>query len=137
MNIGVVGSRSFEDYDLLTRTLDRVRQMFPEHEITIVSGGAAGADTLAAKYADDVLKKKATVFLPDVGVYGSPAAYKHRNRLIVEESDFVVAFWNGVSRGTHDTMNKTTKAGKPILVVPFEAEPLPRKQHPAATAKGM
>lgn len=120
MNIGVVGTRTFEDYDLLQRTLDRVRLMFHDKELTIVSGGARGADSLAEAYSNSVLKKDAIVFSPDFATYGSPAAFKRRNQQIVDASDFVVAFWDGRSRGTNDSMNKATRAGKPILVVPFD-----------------
>ena len=47
MRYSVIGSREFEDYDLLEKTLDK-------HFIyQIVSGGAKGADTLAARYANE------------------------------------------------------------------------------------
>ena len=49
MKVGVIGSRSFTDYDLLKSELDKIREV---SEITcIVSGGAQGADILAERYA--------------------------------------------------------------------------------------
>lgn len=119
MKIGVVGTRSFTDYDLMTRTINRVRKMFDERDITIVSGGAPGADSLAEVYSKEIMGKEPIVFPPDKERYGVPAAFKRRNQQIIDESQFIVAFWNGASRGTHDSMNKATRAGKPILVVPF------------------
>lgn len=118
MNIGVVGSRTFEDYDLLKRTLDRVRLMFHERDIHIVSGGAQGADTLAEQYSNQVLGKQAKVFPADWKTYGRAAGFR-RNQFIVDDSDMIIAFWDGCSRGTQNTMNRATKAGKPVLVVPF------------------
>ena len=44
----VVGSRSFDNYELLESTLDKL--LINYREITIVSGGAKGADTLAEEY---------------------------------------------------------------------------------------
>lgn len=42
MKIAIIGSRTFEDYQLLCDIMER----FQDEDITIVSGGAKGADTL-------------------------------------------------------------------------------------------
>lgn len=39
-----------------------------------------------------------------------------RNGLIVAQADRVVAFWDGQSRGTKDTIDKARKAGKPVEI---------------------
>jgi predicted Rossmann fold nucleotide-binding protein DprA/Smf involved in DNA uptake len=117
MNIGIVGSRTFNDFDLLLRTINRICKMFAEHEITIVSGGAQGADYLAEEYAKEN-DLKTIIFKAEWEIYGKAAGFA-RNRHIVDSSDFLVAFWDGKSRGTNNTMNKAIKTGKPILVVPF------------------
>lgn len=39
-----------------------------------------------------------------------------RNGLIVASSGRIVAFWDGHSRGTADTISKAKKAGKPVIV---------------------
>jgi len=132
MKIAVVGSRTFTDYDLLRRTLDRVRLMFHDRDITIVSGGAPGADSLAERYSQAVLNKHPIVYKAEWSTYGKVAGFR-RNREIVDESDFVVAFWDGVSRGTNHTMNLTTKVGKPILVVPFDSKPPENQEQMAAS----
>jgi hypothetical protein len=41
------------------------------------------------------------------------AAY-HRNRWIVDDADHVVAFWNGTSRGTADTIDVARHSHKPV-----------------------
>lgn len=49
MNVAVVGSRNFKDYELMKSELDKIDIAF------IISGGAFGADSLAARYSIDVL----------------------------------------------------------------------------------
>ena len=58
MKIAIIGSRTFEAYDLLVNALK-------EYNITeIVSGGANGADSLAEKYAKEN-NISAKIFYPD------------------------------------------------------------------------
>lgn len=40
-----------------------------------------------------------------------------RNRDIVRMADVVVTFWDGVSRGTGNTIDLASKAGKKVIVV--------------------
>lgn len=47
----IAGSRDFNNYDLLKKKCDYLLSNQNEKEIHIVSGGARGADTLAARYA--------------------------------------------------------------------------------------
>ena len=123
MNIGVVGSRSFHDYDRLKEVLDReiknARLYKPERNIWIVSGGARGADTLARRYAysryPDI---EYTEYKPDWEKYGKKAGMV-RNLEIVRNSNHIVAFWNGKSKGTKHTIATARRAGKNVKVVGF------------------
>lgn len=47
----VVGSRTFDDYELMKKKLDHILKNY--HRIVIVSGGARGADSLAERYAKE------------------------------------------------------------------------------------
>lgn len=40
----------------------------------------------------------------------------YRNGLIVRGADRLIAFWDGLSRGTHDSILKAEEAGKPVEV---------------------
>ena len=82
---------------------------------TIVSGGAIGADTYAKEFA---IKHnlKLIEFLPDYEKYGRKAPLV-RNKLIVENCDCLIAFWDGKSRGTKYTLDYATKLGKPTKIV--------------------
>jgi hypothetical protein len=114
----VIGSRSFNDYDLLERTLD-------QYQITsIVSGGASGADSLAEHYAK---KRNITirVIKPDWSL-GRHAGML-RNTEIVESSDIVFAFWDGQSKGTLDSIKKAARLNKQcVLIQTVRPEPSPK-----------
>lgn len=107
--VGVIGSRGFNDNELLCSVLD-------EHQIScIVSGGAEGADTLAGLYASE-RRIKTEIYKPHWNMYGKRAAAV-RNRQIVEASDYIIAFWDGKSPGTKMTIGMAQKVGKNVIVI--------------------
>jgi hypothetical protein len=111
--VGVVGSRNFDNYCVMESFLERIRL---KHGISvIISGGARGADSLAERYAKKY-EIPTEIFLPDWNTYGKSAGMR-RNSDIVNASDMIVAFWDMVSTGTKNTINKATKAGKETWVV--------------------
>lgn len=74
-----------------------------------------GADTYAREFAR---KKglKLIEFFPDYEKYGK-AAPLERNKLIVDECDCVLAFWDGKSRGAKFTLDYAREKGKPIKII--------------------
>lgn len=72
-----------------------------------------GADGFAAAWATrwDVPQQR---FPPD---RWTAAELFARNTRIAEASDAVIAFWDGRSRGTLDTMRKAARLGKPVYDV--------------------
>lgn len=116
MNIAVVGSRSFKDYDLLRKELLEIIVKLPlDEEICIVSGGANGADSLAEQFAKDQ-GYKTQIFYPEWDKYGRSAGII-RNRYIVEACDMLVAFWNGWSRGTNHSIGLAKANHKKFKIV--------------------
>jgi predicted Rossmann fold nucleotide-binding protein DprA/Smf involved in DNA uptake len=111
MKLAIVGSRSFDDYYLLSRV---AAEQFPD-ATQIISGGAAGADRLAAQYAGDH-GLELTEHRPDWKRLGR-AAGQIRNRDIIDAADAVLAFWDGSSRGTRGGLEYARKQGKRIVVV--------------------
>jgi predicted Rossmann fold nucleotide-binding protein DprA/Smf involved in DNA uptake len=113
MRLAVVGSRSFNDYKLLSKQLSRWRRRLT----MIVTGGASGADLLAMRWA----RKNGVelrVFLPDWKRYGRSAGPR-RNRLIVAGADRVLAFWDGTSPGTLSTINIAKRTGRRIDIIKY------------------
>ena len=49
----VVGSRSFTDYDRFCKIMNHMVAKYTPSQITLISGGASGADSLAEQYAKD------------------------------------------------------------------------------------
>ena len=114
-NIAIIGSRSFNDYDRVKNVLDIVISKLQDKDIIIVSGGAKGADTLGEKYADENGYVK-IIIKPNWTKYGKIAGML-RNTEIIEKADLVVAFWDGKSPGTKDSINKAKKLNKKLIVV--------------------
>ncbi len=107
---GVIGSRTFNDYELVKEELDK-------HEISkIVSGGVKGADSLAEKYAYEN-NLPVEIFKPDWSL-GRHAGFI-RNKTIVEHSDTLIAFWDGVSKGTLSSIRYGEEAGKHTIIVRY------------------
>ncbi len=107
MRVAVVGSRGL--------TVDDLGKYLPEGTTEIVSGGADGIDTCAGQYA---LSHgiKLTEFLPEYSRYGRGAPIK-RNDTIIRNSDMVLAFWDGKSRGTKYVIDKCRKTNVKIEVI--------------------
>lgn len=115
MNIGVIGSRTFNNYKLLKRVLDRFIFNIEDGRLTIVSGGADGADSLAEQYCkeNNIIP---VVFKPEWNKYPGKSAAAIRNQKIVDHSDFIIAFWNGRSPGTKMTIDFARKANKEVFI---------------------
>jgi predicted Rossmann fold nucleotide-binding protein DprA/Smf involved in DNA uptake len=112
MQVAVVGSRSFSNYGLLSQVLSSL----PFPLSSIVSGGAVGADSLAARYAQEK-GLPLVVYRPNYGLYGKRAPLV-RNHTIVSSAQQVLAFWDGASAGTAHTLSLARQLGVPCLVVP-------------------
>ena len=113
MKVSIVGSRDFDNYEFMSKCIDEINK--EECPISlIISGGAKGADSLAEKYAKEhIIPTK--IYYPDWIKYGKRAA-AIRNDLIVSESDRVVAFWDGNSRGTKMTIDFAKSQNKPLSI---------------------
>jgi len=117
MNIAIVGSRSFKDYELLKSEIKKFISEKSLETVKIVSGGAVGADTLAEKFAEEK-GFETLIFLPEREKYGRNACLV-RNTQIVEAADVVFAFWNGISKGTKDSIKKAEKMNKELFIINF------------------
>ncbi|MFW5872129.1 MAG: DUF2493 domain-containing protein [bacterium] len=116
MRLAIVGSRTFNDYQLLKEKIECLGIVINE----IVSGGAKGADTLGAEYAkeNDI---KLTVFLPDWEKHGRAAGF-FRNRIIIDNCDMLIAFWDGQSKGTKHSIDLAKQKNKDCKVINYVLE---------------
>jgi len=111
MKVGIVGSREFKNYELFS---DVMKQYLSDIS-WVVSGGAPGADSLAEKWAKEN-KKMLTIYPADWLNLGKKAGYV-RNTDIVKNSDMIIAFWDGKSKGTKHTIGLAQKMGKECKII--------------------
>ncbi len=107
MRVAVIGSRGL--------TVEDLGKYLPEGTTEIVSGGAKGIDSCARDYAASH-GIKLTEFLPEYLKYGRGAPLK-RNITIIQNSDIVLAFWDGSSRGTKFVIDKCSEMGVEVKVI--------------------
>jgi len=110
MKLAVIGTKKFTDFNFLSSILKQIPNID-----TIISGGAAGTDALAEKYANQN-KRNFLKFPPNYKKYGDKA--KHiRDKLIAEECDELIAFWDGECEGTKYTLDYAEQLGKTIKII--------------------
>ena len=116
MKIAIIGGRDFNDYvELLRQMQNRYRQKDITH---IVSGGAKGADSLAEEFAKQ-FNYEMIIFPAKWDRYGRGAGFI-RNKLIIDEANEVVAFWDGASKGTLSSIKLAEKAGKTLHIIRYD-----------------
>lgn len=117
MNLLVVGSRCFDDEVLLEDKLDYFMTGWELGDVRLISGGAPGADTLAAEYGHNY-KMEVKVFPADWAGQGKKAGYL-RNLEMGKLADMAIAFWDGKSKGTQHMIRIMVALKKEVLIVAF------------------
>ena len=115
MNIAVVGSRTFKNYNFLEETLDKLILERKFDNITIISGGARGTDTLAEYYAQN-RKYPTIIHIADWNNLGKQAGYL-RNEKIVDDADIIIAFHQNNSKGTKHTIDLAKNRGIEVIIL--------------------
>lgn len=119
MKIAIVGSRDVSakleleisaQIEALIEYLICVRRV----EVTVVSGGARGVDSIARRVAEDAWVP-CQEFIPDWEKHGKKAGFL-RNKQIVDACDELHAWWDGKSKGTKHSIDLARKAGKPVTI---------------------
>ena len=109
MKVAVIGSRGFDDYEMVKTALS------PLKITLLISGGAKGADLLGERYANEN-NIETLIFKPDWKKHGAAAGVL-RNTYIVNNADTIIAFWDGESKGTKDSISKAKKLEKNIIII--------------------
>ena len=100
------GSRSIKAIDL-----DRF--INPDHIGAVVTGGAAGVDTIAEHWAKKH-RKEWICYLPQWDIYGKRAGMI-RNQEMVDFCDILISFWDGKSTGTLQAINYAKSINRPYI----------------------
>jgi hypothetical protein len=119
--IAIVGSRDYKDLDAVRRYVYSLPR-----DMTIVSGGARGVDTVAVETARERGMKTVVIPVNERGLpddsagrntgYGQRAMI--RNGEIVQMVGSLTAFHDGSSAGTANSIERAKKAGIPVLLNP-------------------
>ena len=108
--IAIIGSRNYPDPSAVRRFVSELPA-----DWVVVSGGASGVDSWAEEAAFD--RDLQTVVFPADWERHGRAAGPIRNAQIVDFTDEVVAFWDGASRGTLNTVVQAVRKSLPVRVV--------------------
>ena len=114
----IAGGRDFNDFPGLCNVMDKLlERQIKINKITIISGGARGADTLGERYARlrnfGLVKMKA-----DWNKHGKSAGFV-RNKEMLVLTDGVVCFWDGKSRGTKHMVDITNHSPKRLIIIDY------------------
>lgn len=114
--VGIVGNRSGWEYEFVRGALKGLGIGIND---IIISGGAAGVDTYAQYYAEEV-GAEIIIIYPDPTEF-SPQRYYNRNQEIAERCDTLIAFdretITGVGTGTSHTVGHARRLNKPVRLI--------------------
>ena len=111
--LAITGSRKYTNYE----ELEKVIKSLAPNATVIITGGAKGADELAARYAK-AHELELVIIRPDYKNQVAKVAPLLRNTTIVNKADKVIAFYYlKQSGGTLDTAKKAMTAGKLLAEV--------------------
>lgn len=113
MKVLVCGSRDWEDWVAIEA---RLTALPAEHEeVTILHGGARGADRCAGAVAD-LFGFAVRAFPADWEQHGKRAGILRNLQMLDEQPDLVIAFQRNESRGTQHTIDEARRRGIPVEV---------------------
>ncbi len=114
IKIAIVGSRDFVNFEEFKEKIGPIFLELSGNIDCIISGGAKGTDSLAEEYAK-VNKINTVIYRPDWKKYGRGAGIV-RNKVIIENSDLVIAFLKNNSRGTSNSIKVAIELKKELIV---------------------
>lgn len=110
------GSRSRYVWPAVKRTLARLASLIGP--FTVLHGGARNADSDSGAVARILGLSEPVVIRPDWKRLGKRAGMFRNTAMLEKSPDYVIAFWDGVSRGTLDTIQKAVNVYRiPTIIV--------------------
>lgn len=122
----VAGSRTFNDFGLLTRELTDIfrSEGLEPWDVEIISGGAEGTDSLAEKFAKLRIafgqNIKLTVMRADWRRGYSAGYIRNKEMALYAKANcngICICFWDGQSRGTKHMIDLARKEGLDVHIV--------------------
>lgn len=131
MNIKITigGCRDYNDYETFCSFAEECINEHSANDITVLSGHCSGVDMMAERFANE--KGYSLEIHPAQWNRYGKAAGPIRNKIMVEKSDLVIAYWDYKSKGTRDLIECAEKLNKPIKIkkiAPTHPTPHPARQ---------
>jgi YspA, cpYpsA-related SLOG family len=117
MRILITGGRSWSDRETIMHALLEASRGVHWSEVTVVHGGAKGADTIASELATG-FGMKVEAHLADWQAYHKAAGPLRNQKMVDLGADVCLAFLQPNSKGTANCIEKAKKAG--IKTIIFE-----------------
>ena len=114
MKIAIIGSRNFKNLEKIGERLGELQVVYGVLGFTVISGGALGVDQEVEELckANNIQIETIHPVHPSI-----KAHYLYRNIEILTKADKIIAFWDGVSRGTKFTIDYAKARGKSVEVI--------------------
>lgn len=109
------GSRDYEDSEYIYKVLDYYLQNLPKHDTAILDGKARGPDSIGGLYAKEK-GYRILEFPANWDEHGKAAGFI-RNEEMAKNATHLIAFWDGVSRGTKDMIDRALKHRLRVVIV--------------------
>jgi hypothetical protein len=119
MKIGIIGSRGYTDEKLVQDSIDHILGPFEDdcRMVVFLGGGSKGAERVAMEHVTGNLGLDYVLFKPynfvDTKAEHDPKFFYFRNKQIVDNSDLLLVFDDGIERNLQKTIgyikNATTK----------------------------
>ncbi|MBK1973014.1 DUF2493 domain-containing protein [Campylobacter sp. TTU-622] len=118
MKLLVCGGRDYKDIERFNKEMDNIFSLYQNQIDTIIEGGASGADNMAKNYA---LKNKINLIEVKANwQHFGKAAGPIRNKKMLsmlDNNDCVLAFWNGISKGTKNMIKIAKDKNITVIVI--------------------
>jgi len=113
--IGVIGSRGYNNYKEFKEQIEYLTSNILEPIIWVSGGCKSGGDALISRYCKDN-NFELIEYLPDWDKHGKAAGFI-RNKLIIEDIEYLIAFWDQMSKGTKSSLDLAEKKGMKVRIV--------------------
>jgi hypothetical protein len=133
LRILITGSRTWDDYDTIARTIVKTIGEFIEENpelrsrpvdwVTILHGNCpSGADYLADRFATSVLKCEVERYTADWKTHGKSAGFKRNRRMVNMLPDVCLAFIRDKSKGATNCRDLAKAAGIATETIHYDPE---------------
>ena len=122
IKIIIAGGKDFKDKEnLIEIEMTQLCQDYDLEDIVVISGGEKGADSEGEKFARE-FNTNLWIFPAQWAVLGKSAEYK-RNKMMTDNADVLLAFWDGQSKGTRHMINIAKQKGLKLRILNYQGHP--------------